>query len=184
MKLAVPALLSLALLSACGGGGGGPAGPSAASALSYANPTATTGYRLVQNAATTPTHLVLDLVGPAGTQTKGVAVFLAVDTTRATWSPAGGPYVSAGSVIPLGAAPQMLAAKVQLGALQVGLFQKGGAATTLTSAPIFTVALDLASGATTGAVTLVPQTGRTCQSLGADGTLAPITVNVGTLAAR
>ena len=137
-------VLSLTVLVGCGGGGSSSgSAANATTSLTYQNPT-TTDFRLVQNVTSTPTHLILDLVGPSGTQTKGVALFLSVDTTKAVWSfptAAAGAYVAPGSVIPLGTAPQMLASKVQSGILQVGIFQKGGTATTLGTTPILSVAM-------------------------------------------
>ena len=122
----------------------------------------------------------------------GVAFFLAVDPSKAAWSPfasAGGAYVSLGNVIPLAnpqaaTAPAMVASKVTSGAFQAGLFQYPGTPTTLGTAPILSVALDLGTSVPTGAVTFVPMAGMTAVTLQANGTLAPITVNVGTLTAH
>ena len=67
-----------ATLAACGGDSSDstppppPVAPKAApTSLSYSDPTSS-GWRLVKNASSTSTRLVLDLVGPAGTQTRGV----------------------------------------------------------------------------------------------------------------
>ena len=74
------ALALCATLAACGGGDSSdPLPPKQAAALpkkapktlSYADPVSS-GWRLVKDASSTPGRLVLDLVGPAGTQTRGV----------------------------------------------------------------------------------------------------------------
>lgn len=64
-------LLSFGL--ACGGGSSAPAPQAAAPAasLSYTDP-AGSSWRLLKDASSTPTRLVLNLVGPAGTLTRGV----------------------------------------------------------------------------------------------------------------
>jgi hypothetical protein len=78
-KLLPLAILFAATLAGCGGDGAStpPASPPpppplvAPTHLSYADP-ASSGWRLVKNAASTDTRIVLDLVGPAGTPTRGV----------------------------------------------------------------------------------------------------------------
>jgi hypothetical protein len=188
--------LSLVLLSACGGGGGATPTPTPtptpdpvtyATTLAYQDPAAS-GFRLVKNASSTNTRLVLDLVGPSGTQAKGVAFFLATDAAKVTWvhpTNIAGSHVVAGTVFPLGTSPQLLKDKVQGGQLQVGLFQKGGTATTLGSAALLTLALDLNGAAVAkGAVDLGPQSGKQAVVLNADGTQSTITISVGTLSAQ
>jgi hypothetical protein len=183
---------ALILLSACGGGGSTTSSttpqPTYASELSYQNPDAA-GFRFITNtAASSKKHLVLDLVGPSGTQTKGLAFFLSADTSKVTWThPAGtsGTYISPGNVFPLGTSPQLLKHKVTGNQLQVGIFQKSGDATTLDDAAILSIALDLKGAAVSkGNVLFAPQSGKQALLLQADGTLTPITLSVGSLSAK
>jgi len=100
-------------------------------------------------------------------------------------SGATGSHVAPGTVFPLGNAPKLSVDKVTGNQLQVGLFQKGGSATTLGGTPILSLALDL-KGTTIakGAVNLASQSGKQAVLLAADGSLTPISISVGTLSAQ
>jgi len=76
-------LLVLGILTACGGGYTPPPAASAATGtpakgLTYANPT-TQGWALVKDDSSTPTQMVLNLVGPPGLKARGVGFNLASD---------------------------------------------------------------------------------------------------------
>lgn len=84
-KLSVPLLaLLLGLFVACGGGSSSssPVATSAVAAqgLTYTDPTGT-GWRLVKDPASTPGRLLLNLVGPSGLMTRGVAFNLQLPST-------------------------------------------------------------------------------------------------------
>jgi hypothetical protein len=182
--------LALGTLVACGGGGGsGPAAPVAATALVYTDPSADT-YRLVRNSQSTPTHLVLDLVGPSGAQLRGVGMVLALGgLTIASWAPVtpgGVNYVQEGAGLTLGAAPRAVVGKLATGTeLQLGLFQKGPAVPVAVpgAVPLASVALELNPGAAPGTVTLSPVAGKAfIQDAG--GAVVAITPVLGTVTAK
>lgn len=179
--------LVLSLLVACGGGGGGtpsaPPPPAQATTLAYANPT-TGSYQLVKNTAlSTPgSHLVLDLVGPAGTTGCGLSIALTVGNGASWSSPGGGEFVVNGSQFALGAAPQILRAKVAGSTLTATVAEKGLATPKALNAPLLRVALDLKTGLTSG--TAVPLTAGSCTLLSANGQLQTITLMPGTLTAQ
>jgi hypothetical protein len=157
---------------------------SLATALAYTDPT-TGAYLLKKNTTlSTPTHLVLDLVGPAGTGT-GVSATFSADTTKVTWvnvatSDAANTFVQNGTAFNLGAAPQILKGKVTGNALQVTAAQKGTASPVSLNAPLLRIALDLKASQPTGAITFTADAAK-CQVLDGTGAISTITVSVGTL---
>jgi hypothetical protein len=194
------AALGCCLAIGCGGGGGGttagtapvtPPAPSStyATTLVYSNP-ALSGYSLQADPASNGTgHLVLNLVGPAGTAAQGVSFFLTADPASVTWSKAGwSTYLLPGSVFDLGTAPQALAAGLLPdGGLQAGLYQKSGTAA-FGSAPLASVALDLVPDAVTPGTTvsLAPTAGQQAVYLDGQGQVQPLpaAIGIGTLVAR
>lgn len=131
---------------------GGMVGPPAATSLVYADPGDTTQWRLVQAPSSTPTHLVLDLLAPAGTSGMGVTLVLQVDGTLASWGQAGG----AGLVLPGSyAGPLAQKASLQGATLRILLSQENPTPPiAYADAPVLTVALDLAGGVQPGPVAL------------------------------
>lgn len=154
-------LLPLALLGllACGGGSssGSPASsaPSApaASGLAYTDP-AGTGWRLVKDASSTPTHLVLNLVGPAGTMGRGAAFSLKSDATKISFGKINGEYIEDAGLLELAYDPtdpneaRLLVGGVKGDLLMAGAFQKDrGLSAKDLGAPLFRVAIDFKAGA-------------------------------------
>jgi len=174
---------AMALFMGCGGASAPKASTPEAGSLAYTAPTGS-GYRLVRDPASTGSHLVLDLVGPAGTRLKGVVFTLNADTTRVAFANAGGtdPYVKEGQVLTLGTGTPLVKGEIVGAALQSAVFQKGAAApATLGNQPLLSVALNLKAGAALGAVNL---SSTSAQILGASGKTQAITVAVGTLSAE
>lgn len=161
-----PLFLSAALLAltlACGGGSDTPAAATAAAkGLAYTDPTGT-GWRLVKDPASTPTRLLLNLVGPSGLKTRGVGFNLQLPASvkAGNFSESGypirdmgvyelfntDPYPHDGSVLPGSdpLEPKLLAGGVKSGnLLTVGIFQKDRRATAKDSGiPLCQIALEL-----------------------------------------
>ncbi len=164
LGLLIPGLL-FSLLLACGGGSSNPPAATApavpATGLTYTDPTGT-GWRLVKDASSTATRVVLNLVGPTGLMTRGAGFNLKApasvkfgDFTETTfpikdkgvytlWNT--NPYPYDGSVAvgsdPL--EPRLLAGGVKAGnILTVGIFQKDRRATAKDSGlPLCQIALE------------------------------------------
>jgi hypothetical protein len=181
-------LLLLGSLVACGGGGGGGSSSApSATTLGFTTTATTSEYRFVKDTAlSTDTRLVLDLLGPMGVPARGVAIFLAADTSKVTWvNPAtgstSGSLIQTGSQFTVGPSPTLVADKVSGAALQAGVFQKGGTAATYDGTPILSVALALNSGAATGTVTFgATSSGQSIALSGASpGLVTNITIDYG-----
>lgn len=188
----------LGTLISCGGSGGGsapapavqaplparPPEPAAQRTLCYVNPVSS-GFRLEVDPATNNTpHLVLHLKGPDGLEGRGVAFYLHAHADRLAWStpPGATGLVRNGGLWDPGAAePRLMRAKARDGVLQVGLFQRDGAAVRMGQAPLASLALDLKAGAATGRVDLWLPGDQSALFLDAARNLQPFVLAVGTL---
>lgn len=144
--------LLLGLGLACGGGADAPpASTPAASGFTYTDPAAG-GWRLVRNPTSTPTRLVLDLVGPAGLKSRGAAFNLQAPVGVRFGRFADGSGVQDGGVYELLSKdttgdplePKLMTAGLKPGnVLTVGLFQKDRRLEAKDSgAPLFRIALE------------------------------------------
>ncbi len=163
LGLLIPGLL-LSLLLACGGSHTSPAPappPAPAVGFAYTDP-AGTGWRLVKDAQSTPTRLLLNLVGPTGLMTRGAGFNLKApaavhfgDFTETHWPIKDlgvyelwntDPYPYDGSVAPGSdpLEPKLLAGGVKAGnLLTVGIFQKDRRASAKDSGrPLCQIALE------------------------------------------
>jgi hypothetical protein len=157
-----------------------------AGSLAYTDPASGT-YRLMRNAGSTATHLVLDLVGPAGTLGRGVGFYLTADTTKVTWAKVAASdaeLVQNGDVFTLGGGQQLIKAKASGDTLQAGVYQKGaGVSAKPLNATLARVALDLKGSPSLGTIALGPVAGKTIV-VPETGAQTVITVSVGTLTAQ
>ncbi len=167
--------LALTALAAFAGAGCGssstsnpPPPPASSGQLGYTDPPASsTGWRLVKNSTSTPTRLVLDLVGP-GDKARGVGFNLKADP-RVRFLPLddGMPVHDTGvfelhSVLPDTDIPLALGEPVYFAGgvmpdnvLTVGIFQKDRHLTAKsTNVPLLSIALDISKSGAAGAVSL------------------------------
>jgi hypothetical protein len=125
---------ALVLLLACGGASTAP-GPQSAptsAGLVYQDPKGS-GWRLLKNASSTDSHLILDMVGPTGTKGRGIGFNLLSDGTIAFAKLSAAGYVRDTGVFKLQSTftnypvePMLLAGGVKKNGtlLTVGIFQK------------------------------------------------------------
>lgn len=156
---------SLALLAACGGGGGGssPSTPqpppvSKATGLSYTDPVSG-DFRLVKDAGSTSSKIILRLVGPVASTGRGVSFTFNVDPAMADLvkvADSDAEYVQNGDAFVLGDAPRFLKGIKQGGALRVTVSQKGPGLGTPLNATLLKVALQFKPSANLNAGTAIP----------------------------
>lgn len=178
---------ALVLLFGCGGGGGGGSTTTPtttiATSVAYTNPTGP-GWRLEKDASSTSTRLVLNLVGPAGTTARGVAMTLQAGSKLDYGKFSDDRYIKDLGIFDLTYASSsevpLLAGGVKNGQLMLGIFQKGSLKPAKDcGSPLFQFALDLQSGVTTGTVSL---TVSKAQYLPAGlGAMVDVTPAVGTI---
>ena len=194
--LTASSFLAVAGLVACGGGGGGssPAPAPTATTLIYTDPTSGT-YLLKKDAASSGSHLVLDLVGPATGTASGVTLTLNADTTKVAWTnvastdPAN-TLVQNGAQFSLGTGTPLLLARASGTTLMATVAQKGLTVTPASlNGVLLKVALDLKPNLGLAQGTTIQLSADNTKSLVLDGTkgsapIGPITVSVGTLTAQ
>lgn len=186
----IPVLVSLL---ACGGGGSSSETSSTtASGLVYTATSATTSdWRVeVEPSTNGASTILLHVYGPTGAVIRGATLFLSCNASQVAWvQPSGATdaYAKAGTALDLTQGPnasfQLFKSHLSGSALQVAAYQKTGTATLTTSNPLFSVALALKSGVSTGTVGLSATSGRT--SVYVDGTGEhTLSLRLGTLVAE
>ena len=169
-------LLSLSLVLASGCGGSSSNAKTIATNLAYTNPTDTTAWRLVADPASTASHLILDLLAPAGATGQGLTLVLSTGTA-ATWSRTSGAYASA-VIYP---SPVVNLASVKGADLRMLIAQAPGLPTVYGTTPVLAVALDLAANVPLGTIALSASQGG---HLGTTPQPLAIVVAVGSLQAE
>ncbi|HJW09929.1 MAG TPA: hypothetical protein VJ483_09865 [Holophagaceae bacterium] len=193
---AAAASLAAVLLLACGGGSSSSSSTSAAppapaaTSLKYTDP-AGTDWRLVKDAASTPTHLVLDLVGPAGTLTRGVAFNLQSDAAKVAWGKVNNAYIEDLGVFELVAdatdpnEPRLLLGGFKGGMLSVADVQKLPIYTSKDAGqPLFRIAVDLPTSGQLHAGDQIPLNVSKARTLKDNFVGEAITIATGTLSAQ
>lgn len=181
--------LSLGFLFACSGGGDKntpPAPPSKATGLGYTDP-ASGDFRLVKDSASNGSKIVLDLVGPATGQGRGVSFTFTVDATKASLVKVvdvDPEYVQNGSVFSLGNAPQVLKGIKQDGTLHVTVSQKGAGNPRGLGGVLVRIAVQFKQEAGLTVGTTIPISVTEGQYLPASGTAQTMNVNCGVLTAQ
>lgn len=183
-------LLGLSLLLACGGGSGGgpqatPPVPPAPSGLTYTPPTSGT-YQLVKSPLSKGTLLVLDLVGPAATPLRGLALELQLEGDALSWakvdaSDAG--YARSDAFL---APESAVVTQVQGKVLKLVVAQKGAAKPALTpgaTVALARIAVAFNPNALKGTLNLKPLTDRANRiPVDPKAPLEPLSLGIGTLA--
>ena len=175
-NLLASALLLTALACTSSKGGDTPQPP--ATRLTYTDPTDTAQWRLVRNAASSSTHLVLDLLAPASASGRGVSMVLTCDS-KVAWKAVDGTALVKNGVTFTGDLVQR--GSVQGADLRVLLSQKPGTVQAYGSGVVLSVAVDLVSGTLPGAVAISAAQGA---HLGSAAIPESIPVLVGTLKAE
>lgn len=179
MGLQARVLAPVLLLGLLACGGAHPSNPGA-STLAYTDPADATHWRFTRDSSSTGSHLVLDLMAPAGTSGMGVTLVLDVDGARAAWG-----TVAGAGLVGTGAYQGPLAQKASLQGAELRILVSQENPTpplAYAGAPVLTVALDLGRGVPPGPVALtVSQAGH----LAAPRTMpTATTVDLGTLTAQ
>ncbi|MBI1751085.1 MAG: hypothetical protein HY014_12985 [Acidobacteria bacterium] len=187
-RILIPALL-LGSLLACGGGGSTPAGPTTATRLTYTDPTTGT-YQLRQNATlSSPTHLVLELWGPATDTGCGVSAAFTLGSSAGAWrnirgTDAASTYIANGTAFDPGAGTPILKATLNGATLSAAVAEKGLAAPKALNKPLLLVAVDLQSGAAPGtSITITPDAAK-CRLLLGTGERTPISITTSAITAQ